>query len=227
MSTETKLRVNAAQTQLLCTFFEENPEVIKGYKKTPECVDVVQTKWKKITQQLNTLGPSRDHRGWAKYLCDMKAKLKRKHIKWKQNSNGKGAVMCNADEFNEIKLRMLQVMRKYPTDTHKSHDSSLSDLEIENVKEPDISNDDIDPKKSPNVSNDSINERLASPPLGSEFVIEYDNDDFDAFGKHIAEQLRTMPHPVALETQEMLLSILRKQKLLNSICNTIDPLEKL
>lgn len=40
-----------------------------------------------------------------------------------------------------------------------------------------------------------------------------DGDEFDTFGKNIAQQLRFMPLELALETQEMLLAILRRQRL--------------
>lgn len=50
----------------------------------------------------------------------MKAKLKKKRIKWRQNSDGSGPIICNADEFNEIKLRMLQVLRKDITSENMS-----------------------------------------------------------------------------------------------------------
>lgn len=38
-------------------------------------------------------------------------------------------------------------------------------------------------------------------------------DEFDTFGKNMAQQLRCMPLELALETQEMLIAVLRKQRL--------------
>ncbi|CAF4882880.1 unnamed protein product [Pieris macdunnoughi] len=39
------------------------------------------------------------------------------------------------------------------------------------------------------------------------------NDEFDLFGQTIAEQLRQLPLEIALETEEMLLSTVRKQRI--------------
>lgn len=65
------------------------------------------------------------------------------------------------------------------------------------------------------------------PDLRPQFLMD---DEFDYFGRNVALQLRTLPLPVALETQEMLLSVLKKQRLkvLNGISSSTcpDPLSK-
>uniref|UniRef100_A0A2A4J0Q0 Regulatory protein zeste n=1 Tax=Heliothis virescens TaxID=7102 RepID=A0A2A4J0Q0_HELVI len=212
------LKVSAAQTSILCNFFEENPEVIRGYKRKAKRVEEVQNKWKNITTSLNAAGPPKDHKSWAKYLCDMKAKLKKKRIKWRQSSDGKGPVMCNAEDFDEIRLRMLQVLRKDVYDPQDTQDSHTSDLETED--------DNYDADSHSEVENHLIELPDALPDLKPKLETFENNtspdlqlprvtfdDQFDYFGKNVAEQLRTLPLGVALETQQMLLAILKKQRL--------------
>ncbi|KAM3959004.1 uncharacterized protein ACR2FA_004971 [Aphomia sociella] len=235
-----KLRVTDAQNNLLCRFFEDNPEVIKGYKKTSKHIEAVQTKWKKIAPQLNTLGPSRDYKAWAKYLCDLKAKLKRKRIKWSQKSNGTGPIICNAADFSEIKIRMLQVLKESlnAQDTQESHTSD-ADLDEETKLE----HNDDDSYEETYPWHESDNKTSSTQHQNSSYIklptessttvpqvftnLNENGDEFDTFGKNIAQQLRTLPLPVALETQEMLLAVVRKQRLRAlSYYNTIDPLDK-
>lgn len=59
-------KVTVAQQEVLCEFFEENPEVIRGYKKKPNCIEAVQSKWMEVTPRLNELGPPRTYKDWAK-----------------------------------------------------------------------------------------------------------------------------------------------------------------
>lgn len=40
-----------------------------------------------------------------------------------------------------------------------------------------------------------------------------ENDEFDSFGNVVAKQLRTLPLEVALESEEIILAVLRKQRM--------------
>ncbi|KAI8438094.1 hypothetical protein MSG28_010733 [Choristoneura fumiferana] len=115
-----KTKVTNAQIDVLCTFFEENPELVLGYKKTPKNFKAVFVKWQKITPHLNSLGVQKDPSQWAKYLRNHRANLKHRNFKWKQNRNGSGPIICNADDFSEIAFRMLQVFRKGKSKPHGS-----------------------------------------------------------------------------------------------------------
>ncbi|RVE50665.1 hypothetical protein evm_004697 [Chilo suppressalis] len=221
-NSDTHKQISARQTDVLCTFFEENPEVIIGYKKTTKCINAVQSKWRKITPQLNSLGKVKDHRSWAKYLCNIKAKLRRKKIKWHQNVDGHGSIISNTDDFNEIELRMLQVLQKNAIPELDTQDVSKLELEIEdNVKADESSSDTIEHSwlSTERPANNRTFIKLLdsdSPLLETQVqTVQTDSagDEFDTFGKNIAQQLRTLPIPEALETQEMLLSVLRTQRL--------------
>ncbi|KAI8438098.1 hypothetical protein MSG28_010733 [Choristoneura fumiferana] len=54
------------------------------------------------------------------YLRNHRANLKHRNFKWKQNRNGSGPIICNADDFSEIAFRMLQVFRKGKSKPHGS-----------------------------------------------------------------------------------------------------------
>ncbi|KAJ8736604.1 hypothetical protein PYW08_007260 [Mythimna loreyi] len=238
---DTRPRVTAEQSSILCNFFEENPEIVRGYKRSPKCLDKIQNKWKNITPRLNAVGPSRDHRSWAKYLCDMKAKLKRKSIKWRQSCDGKDPVMCNIDDFSEIRLRMLQVLRADVSNSQDSQDSHTSDLETtldnnchDNNNEGETFEMDTLPEEIADVKpklellqenslhDSSYTASQVETPSDLQPSLAPFEDEFDHFGKNVAEQLRNLPLLVALETQEMLLTVLKKQRL--KVLNTSDPL---
>ncbi|XP_059058409.1 uncharacterized protein LOC131851864 [Achroia grisella] len=237
-----KLRVTDAQNDVLCRFFEEHPEVIRGYKKSPRYIEAVQTKWKKITPHLNSLGPPKDHKSWAKYLCNMKAKLKQKPIKWSKTNDGTGSIICNAEDFNEIKLRMLQVLQvslsSQDTQKPNTSDTSLNQEETKIEQNDEDSFEDPYPWHEADDSNKTVQSqsyiklrRSQSPTSTTPQVVSSHNewsDEFDTFGKNIAQQLRTLPLPLALHTQEMLLAVIRKQRLrmLNNTQNSVDPLDK-
>lgn len=238
-----KSRVTEAQNDILCRFFEENPEVIRGYKKTPRYIEAVQTKWKKITPHLNSLGPTKDHKSWAKYLCNMKAKLKQNRVKWSKNSDGTGPIICNAEDFSEVKLRMLQVL-KVSLNSQDTQKPNTSDLDLQEDTKLEQNDDDnfedpypwheADDSKTPAQTHNPSYIKLRkseSPAPEIPQVLSSHNecgDEFDTFGKNIAQQLRALPLPLALETQEMLLSVIRKQRLsvLNNTQNSTDPLDK-
>ncbi|KAJ8735308.1 hypothetical protein PYW07_006928 [Mythimna separata] len=232
---DTRPRVTPEQSSILCNFFEENPEIVRGYKRSPKCLDKVQNKWKNITPHLNAVGPPRDHRAWAKYLCDMKAKLKRKSIKWRQSCDGKDPVMCNIDDFSEIRLRMLQVLRTDVTSSQESQDTSDLESTADNNNEDQDNNNEGEtyemdsslPEEPPDVKPklELLQENGLvlhdTPPDLQPRQLAFE-DEFDHFGKNVAEQLRTLPLLVALETQEMLLTVLKKQRL--KVLSTSDPL---
>ncbi|CAD0194587.1 unnamed protein product [Chrysodeixis includens] len=232
MSRELKYRVTVPQTKILIEFFEKNPEVIKGYKRTKDSKIRVQNKWKKIAVKLNAYGPSRDPLSWSKYLSNMKAKLKGHKIKWSQSSNGTGPIMCNADDFNEIQLKMMQILSKGKVDS-RENENSQSDSEGGDGNENEINTDNDDgmfnnnrqtTEPGNNLPNTVKSERNASKKLAEVFV----DDEFTSFGKNVAQQLRNLPLPVALETQEKLLSVLRDQRIKFLIGSTrnLDPLDK-
>ncbi|XP_026731468.1 uncharacterized protein LOC113496445 [Trichoplusia ni] len=232
MSRELKYRVTAAQTKILSAFFEANPEVVKGYKRTKKSKIRVQNKWKKISVKLNAYGPSRDPLSWSKYLSNIKAKLKGQKIKWSQSSNGTGPIICNADDFKEIQLRMLQVLSRR-TNSEEA-ENSQSDSEIGDFNEDEI-NTDFDDGIYKNEGQDTEfenkfpdqvkPEQTTSSTKPAEIFVD---DEFASFAKNVAQQLRNLPLPVALETQEKLLSVLRDQRIKFLIGSTrcLDPLDK-
>ena len=57
--------MTSAQTRILCRFFEENTELVRGYEVTPESMTKYNAKWKNITEVLNANGPPRDRWAWS------------------------------------------------------------------------------------------------------------------------------------------------------------------
>ncbi|CAG9796939.1 unnamed protein product [Diatraea saccharalis] len=120
---------------------------------------------------------------------------------------------------------MLQVLRKNQNQLEEESDLNdvcVSDVETEaNVRhnENSCDTDDNTWQESEKASNNVTFIKLLdsdSPLLETRqptLQTVSDSDEFDTFGRNIAQQLRTLPIPVALETQEILLSVLRKQRL--------------
>ncbi|XP_048489234.1 uncharacterized protein LOC105393017 isoform X1 [Plutella xylostella] len=247
-------RITAAQQSKLCDFFEANPEVLRGYKKNPDCMEDVQNKWKKVTTSLNSLGPHRDHKSWPKvkrwYLSNVKSKLKKKTIKWKRKVDGSGPLICNANDFDEMALRMIQVLRKEeeapesdknaihipntnerietfanqkeetesdPDQTSTNDDQSMTEDATDNNSTP------FKPHKNAQIVDRKIGDTAAEYKKADPGHHKWSNlieeptrgeeDEFDTFGRHIAQQLRSLPLGVALKTQELLLFTVRRERL--------------
>ncbi|KAL0821609.1 hypothetical protein ABMA28_005059 [Loxostege sticticalis] len=60
----------------------------------------------------------------------------------------------------------------------------------------------------PLIRDDGVLEKVSTPKANAR-----SNDEFDLFGQTIAEQLRQLPLGIALETEEMLLATVRKQRM--------------
>nr|XP_037874533.1 uncharacterized protein LOC119628408 isoform X1 [Bombyx mori] len=56
-------------------------------------------------------------------------------------------------------------------------------------------------------------ENMAVDALEKVSTQHFSNDEFDLFGQTIAEQLRQLPLEIALKTEEMILSTVRKQRI--------------
>ncbi|XP_073957086.1 uncharacterized protein [Choristoneura fumiferana] len=239
-----KTKVTNAQIDVLCTFFEENPELVLGYKKTPKNFKAVFVKWQKITPHLNSLGVQKDPSQWAKYLRNHRANLKHRNFKWKQNRNGSGPIICNADDFSEIAFRMLQVFRKGKSKPHGSQNSNVSCFNSESdVKaEPNSELETIvikeELERDSDLNDVDRNELTQSIPMGTQIFLSSNEetpqafvnasnvtDEFDIFARNMAQQLRALPIDIALETQEIMWSVIFKQRL--KVVNDVgDPLEK-
>ncbi|XP_028038280.1 uncharacterized protein LOC114249014 [Bombyx mandarina] len=56
-------------------------------------------------------------------------------------------------------------------------------------------------------------ENMAVDALENVSTQHFSNDEFDLFGQTIAQQLRQLPLEIALKTEEMILSTVRKQRI--------------
>lgn len=81
---------------------------------------------------------------FLQYLSNVKTKLKRKRIKWRENSDGSGPIISNTGDFSQIYLRMLQVLKgspiSYDADSSSSQSLKLHDLNHSEDSQVSISN---------------------------------------------------------------------------------------
>ncbi|KAI8438097.1 hypothetical protein MSG28_010733 [Choristoneura fumiferana] len=172
------------------------------------------------------------------YLRNHRANLKHRNFKWKQNRNGSGPIICNADDFSEIAFRMLQVFRKGKSKPHGSQNSNVSCFNSESdVKaEPNSELETIvikeELERDSDLNDVDRNELTQSIPMGTQIFLSSNEetpqafvnasnvtDEFDIFARNMAQQLRALPIDIALETQEIMWSV-KQDELPKSLCDS-------
>lgn len=103
----------------------------------------------------------------------------------------------NSDEFDSFIQTTAQQPRQLSLETAASVTEETPTTSRNRSKE-----------KDPLVRALEAFENVASKQL----LTNTDSDEFDLFGKIIAQQLRLLPLETALETKEMLLAVVRKQR---------------
>ncbi|CAH0712912.1 unnamed protein product, partial [Brenthis ino] len=96
------------QIQRLLNFFQQNPELVKGFSKMPSARDAARRKWEKFAVELNRMGGCiKSWKQWTKYWADKKSAVKKKGaLRFRTRNEPGGSTI----ELNSTEEKILALM---------------------------------------------------------------------------------------------------------------------